>query len=335
MMRKSIAIAMGAVFVAWTFSQAQSTRPATAPAGDRPAKPENPDKPRQAEQLSGELGEMARTLGFSDELKAKLLEKVKAGKAAQDAWEKDNAPKVKQLQEEIGKLKQELKALEDAKNAMLSDQKNQVRELISPEQNEAWQKHRLKMQMLGQYRQMALTDEQKGKIGTLCDEAAKEMSAMTAEQRSSGEWDVYARLNRSVSGIVTAEQKASAASENMYAKARSAFKAAGLTPEQDARIKELSQGAAREYVQVQEQFNKAESDTRTFDEKRRTAFDSFVKGASQLVLTEEQRAKLSAAASQPATRGAKQGAREKSREKIARLGNDKSVSADKPRNRKD
>lgn len=323
----SFAIALGIVFLAWNISQ--SDTPATAPGGGKPVMAEKPEKTKPAEQLTGELGDMAKTLEFSDELKAKLLETVKTGKAAQEAWEKENDPKAKEIREQIDKLKQELKTIDDAKNAMLLDQKKQIASLISPEQQQAWQKHRLRLQMLGQCRQMSLTDEQKGKIESLCDDAAKEIAAMTPEQKPQNEWKVLSKLYRDFQTVVTAEQKAIVTSESMYGKARYAFKAAGLTPEQDAKLKELSKGAAKEYVQIQEQLTKAESDARALGEKRREAYDAFVKGAAELVLTDEQRAKLAAPASQPAGKSDKQSSGTKIRQKADKPAGDKVGFANK------
>ena len=142
--------------------------------------------------LRGEYAKLASVTGFSDEQRAKFVERLKAHQQAQAEWKKEhgkqfkalnkdlrearkakNAEKVKDLAKQLSDLKAEQKK----RNEQLWDD---IHGMMTDEQKQTWQQQKFYEQALRPFGRAKLTDDQKARVKELA------AAAMPAYQAAEG-----------------------------------------------------------------------------------------------------------------------------------------------------
>jgi Spy/CpxP family protein refolding chaperone len=160
----------------------------------KPAKEKAPAKASSG--LKGEYAIMASECKLPQDQIATLKAKVQAKDEALAAWEKENGEKAKAIQEAAKKAREgndkaaskkaadDLKALNEAKAKIQADGMVAIYAVLTPEQKQTWDGFVLYRSMMARFKKVNPTDEQQGKIRALCADAAKEIAAVTGDEKA-------------------------------------------------------------------------------------------------------------------------------------------------------
>jgi Spy/CpxP family protein refolding chaperone len=129
------------------------------------------------------------------EQQATLKEKVAAKIAALEAWNKDNAEKLKAAEDaqkatrsgtdDAAKKKAgaDLKALQTARDAATAQADEAILAVLTPDQKIAWEGSKLCQATIAKYRKANLTEDQLAKVKSVCLAGAKELAAAQGDDR--------------------------------------------------------------------------------------------------------------------------------------------------------
>ncbi len=202
-MKKSMLLltAFAAVVIMTSAMQAQpASKPASKPAGTKPA-----DKPRSV--LQGEFAMLVTEAKLTEDQKAKLEQRVKAGKETLDNWDKENGEKLKDAKakaKEDAEAKKTVASLTVAREQINADMWKDINGMLTPEQKLKWDGFKLFRQETASLAKANLTDAQKQQMRELSDAAAKDMSALKDEKEIK---TAKANLHSKIEALLTAEQK--------------------------------------------------------------------------------------------------------------------------------
>jgi Spy/CpxP family protein refolding chaperone len=170
-----------------------------APKAEEPKKAEEAKKP----VLEGQLADMAKECKLSDEQQAKLLQVATEANAEIQQWQKTNADKLEAFrkavqaaqesgdQEAMKKAYTDIMSLREESRALMMKHQNAIAAILTAEQKVAWQGYRLFVDVVSDLKGIVnLTDEQAPKVRPLCEEAAKDLTAIKDE----GEAGMKARM---------------------------------------------------------------------------------------------------------------------------------------------
>ena len=191
----------------------------------------------------------------------------------------------KQLAELAARQQKEMEAIQ-------AKHRQQILDLLTPEQREAWLTARKVQPVLRRFARAGLTDEQKARIGQLVKQAD-----LPASARSREAYQAYAKLyEQIVQKVLTLEQREEWLFEQRLRMVMGRLGRIGLTDQQTEAIKEIVKQA------------KLPDSPRT-----REAYQAYRKLQQEIVnnvLTPEQRAKLETLRGERRGRGARRPARE-------------------------
>ncbi len=264
----------------------QRTGPATRPSRDAPRKVRSP--------LRGHWRMVAREVKLTDEQVGVLVEKIKARDAALSAWEAEKGQKLRDLRAQARKareakdaeqaklLAEQVKSLRDEKREL--QQKYNVttalKAMMTPGQNASYEGLILYRGALGEYRTVALSEEQKTAIRALCTKVGVEVAALKGDDVK-GRAKLRAQLLKSVHDkVLTGEQKLQSYTSTLSRTAMQACRRVGVSDEQKAKVEAMAKKVAAEMV-------KAETPAAA---KELTV--KFLNAVFDEVLTAEQRAKV-------------------------------------------
>jgi Spy/CpxP family protein refolding chaperone len=178
------------------------------------AKEKSEAKEKSAPALKGEYAIMASELKLTAEQQTEVAAKLAAREESIAAWRKDNMQKLETAQEALKKaresgdkeaakkLGEEIKAINESRDKIMTDTAAAIRAILTPEQQQAWEGFSLYRQAMARYRKAELTDDQHKKVRELCDAAAKELAAGKAKE------EVRAKLDKDIEALLTPAQKA-------------------------------------------------------------------------------------------------------------------------------
>jgi Spy/CpxP family protein refolding chaperone len=203
-----------AVLAAGRVAAAEEPKEKTPPAKEK--------APPSKDQLRGEYAIMAVECKLTDDQQKALRDKITARRDAQEAWMKANGAKLESLQEAVKTPKDpndkeaikraaaELKALEADRLKIQTAFDADVRAIMNPEQQVAWEAFRLCRAAMGRYKRLILTDEQTKKIKEACAAPAKEIAEIKGDEKAvkTARGQIEAGLRKNIEEtILTAEQR--------------------------------------------------------------------------------------------------------------------------------
>ena len=190
-----------------------------ADSGQETPKPAKAGKPAKQKGLTGIYAEMVKALKLSDEQAAKLNEKVQAKQAALKKWEADNKAALEDNKKAVEAAKsandkEALKKASDARRQLMADREKvaasaeaEIMSVLTPEQQLAWEAYELDKGVCAKLSKAELTDDQKAKIQALANDAAKELSALKADDKK-GQSQIRRDLLQKAKALLTEDQKA-------------------------------------------------------------------------------------------------------------------------------
>ena len=166
--------------------------------------------------LRGYYAIMSSVLELSDEQKAQLTGKIEARNAALKAW--DEGEKGQKFAELIKKskdadkdaakeIRKEAAALRKERVEAEASHKSKIMAVLTDEQKTTWEGHLLYTQMMRQFKKLAPTEAQEGKIRALCAAKAAEAQAAADDPKAlrTLRTDLAAAITKD---ILTDEQRA-------------------------------------------------------------------------------------------------------------------------------
>jgi len=227
-------------------------------------------------KLSADQQAKLKAIASEDaEAKGKLAVEYQAARSDQvNALRADNEAADRKAQETM-------RALADRRLAIASNALAKARAVVSGAQWQAWQAGQMADACFKTFENTALTDEQKGKIRSLC---AETLPALETATDPAARTAAYRQLMEKIrSSILTQQQRDDAAAGPMQRSVMKRFPDADFTPEQKAKIKAICLAASQE------------ASTSTNDRAPAAAFQKMrdiEKKVTDEVLTEAQRGSL-------------------------------------------
>jgi Spy/CpxP family protein refolding chaperone len=175
------------------------------------------------EAVDAEVAQMISECKLTAEQQEALKEKAKAKVEALEAWNKENAEKIKAAEEAAktarssgtgaarGKGPSELKTLEDSRDAATAQADAAMLAVLTPEQQAAWKGYKLFETVSAKYRKANPTEEELAKIKSLCAAAAQQMGEPNSGDKKAkkGSADVEGKLRWAIEeAVLTPEQRA-------------------------------------------------------------------------------------------------------------------------------
>jgi Spy/CpxP family protein refolding chaperone len=173
-----------------------------------------PAKPKTL--IRGHYAIMAKHLEFTDEQKAALEEKLKARKAAEEEWKKQNAAKLDALskayaeakkaekKDEAQKLRKEIGELRSGLKKIQTSSQKEILGILTNEQKAKWEVYQFSDRYVRRYGKAKLTDAQKAKMREICAAAKKQMDA--TKDRKAGK-AIEDKLKADLEAVLTDEQR--------------------------------------------------------------------------------------------------------------------------------
>jgi len=183
-----------------------------------PAGAQRNAKPKSA--LKGEFAAMVKECNLTADQQAQLEVKVKAMNAALADWDAQHKEQVDKLKTDLAAAKEakdkakskelgaQKKALDTERAGLMKQHRQGIKDLLTPEQQQAWAVYQLQQEVIKHFAKAALTDDQKAKIKPLCVDAQKELAKLGADD-AKGEKALKTKLFSDVEQqILTADQRA-------------------------------------------------------------------------------------------------------------------------------
>jgi len=132
------------------------------------AKEKSEAKEKSAPALKGEYAIMASELKLTAEQQTEVAAKLAAREESIAAWQKDNMQKLETAQEALKKaresgdkgaakkLGEEIKAINESRDKIMTDTAAAIRAILTPEQQQAWEGFSLYRQAMARYRKAEL-----------------------------------------------------------------------------------------------------------------------------------------------------------------------------------
>lgn len=164
--------------------------------------------------LKGYYAIMSSVLDLSDEQKAQLTGKIEARNAALKAWDEGEkgqkfAELIKKSKDADKEIRKEVTALRKERAEVTASHQAKIMDVLTAEQKTTWEGHQLYTQMMRQFKKLAPTEAQEGKIRTLC--AAKAADAQAAAGDAKALRKIRTDLAASITAdVLTDEQRAKA-----------------------------------------------------------------------------------------------------------------------------
>jgi len=189
-----------------------------APAKEKAAAKEKPAK----DALRGEYAIMVSECKLTDQQQADLKAKIKARDTALEEWTKANGDKLKAADEAAKKAREakdkdaikktgdELKTLQTERTKITDQFETDVQAILTAEQKAAWAGFRVYRAAMMRYKKVNPSEEQTAKIKAACDQAAKEIGEVKADEKAAAKAknEIQAKLQKNIEEtILTAEQR--------------------------------------------------------------------------------------------------------------------------------
>ncbi len=172
------------------------------------------------ETLKEELDLMVKECKLNDDQQKTLKEKFKARQDALEAWDKTNAEKMKTAQDAAAAARKgtdadakkkaagDLKALQTEREAAAAEADKAILAALTDEQKNTWAGAQLSAVTLAKYKKATLTDDQTAKIKAACLVAAKELNAITGDDRKDkqGRTEVQKCLKWAIDNVILAAE---------------------------------------------------------------------------------------------------------------------------------
>jgi len=117
---------------------------------------------------------MVKVLVLNVDQDAKLKDAATAYAAGQGKWEQENGEKAHQLEQQIKEAQNTLNAIRAQREKLETDLNAAVKAVLTPEQQQSWKAYKLQKEIVGRLAKAKLTDEQVGKIKTMCEQTVKD-----------------------------------------------------------------------------------------------------------------------------------------------------------------
>jgi len=199
--------------------------PAPQPAAEKPAEKPAETPAAEAPGLTGENALLAREAKLDDEQKKRLAETVAEGTKAMNEWRERNREAIAAFQQALTAARQARdeaafrKAIQDHQD-MLKEQvslqakfNKRVMDILTPEQEAAWFGFLLSRDLTQQAEALNLSDAQKTKTRTMCNEAAGKLAALRRSEKTDAEKATESQIiqggliQQFLSNVLTDEQR--------------------------------------------------------------------------------------------------------------------------------
>lgn len=267
-----------------------------APKKPKKAKPKRPGKPpakKPPAYLRGEWSRVAKELKLTEGQEKQLADALKAHQAAVKEWEQANAAKLKELQDQSKKLRDQMQGLSKERQNLRDAERIKILDVLSDEQKPPWVRYQLRSSVMGRLRGVKLTAEQAKNVEDLLAASAQKVSAMAGEQQKEGLAKETDGLKKALDGMVTAEQTRQAQAEALAGRVLSQVRRAKLTEDQVAKVKALAAEAVAGLAQTAERIDALNKEMNELRKKLRGGgADELLDKVKQTVLSAEQRSQL-------------------------------------------
>lgn len=270
----------------------------TAKAGANP----KPYEVRKAGmRFRGDLDALVKSMKLPPDQADKLLASLKKQRAQQEAFEKENAARVKELD---GQNKDLAKQQDDLRKKM-ADMKADQRKLKKPGQVDGqsivkdqqlrdWESFKLTRNITRQYQRAKLTDKQVEEVRSMSEAEARTLASASPEQYDKVERDTRQRLSGKIDKLLTADQKESLEVGHIQDTAAKSMQGVNLTAEQYEKISKMSADAVKQWRRNTGDKADAEKQWNELRLQRDTFSAQVTKDIHDKVLTDEQRQQIDA-----------------------------------------
>ncbi len=251
-----------------------------------------------------DLTAWVKSMNLPKDQEKKLLANVKRWQARQEALEKAQADRAKQLarqwkplqkqQEQLRKEMRELQA-KQAKEAQRSGDRVAAKPLLSEGQLRDWESHRLYRSLLHQYRRARLTEDQQGKLRTLCDREAKKLASAGPGDRAKVDRQVRQHLSSGLDRLLTGSQREAMAAMAVEEETLSSMQGIRLTGEQHKKVQALCTESVRKLRLRSGKDLAASKQFAALRARKKGVAGDLVRDIRKKILTPEQRKQLQAA----------------------------------------
>jgi hypothetical protein len=292
---------------------------APAWADDEPTKAGADFKPHEVRKTGmryrGDLDALVKGLKLPPDQADKMLASLKKQRADQEALEKDNAARVKELDEKNKDLADQQNDLRKKNEAMKADQKKlkqpgevEGQSIVKDQQLRDWESFKLTRNVTRQYQRAKLTDKQVEDIRSMSDSEAKTLASASPEEYDKIDRQTRQRLAAKVDKILTSDQKESVEVGHVQDSTVKSMQGVNLTTDQYDKINAKCAEAVKTWRRNSGDKADAEKQWNEFRAQRDTFAAQVTKDIHDNILTPEQRAMIDAPKPKDAAKEAASGA---------------------------
>lgn len=276
-----------------------------ASADDEPTKGGADFKPHEVRKTGtkyrGDLDALVKSLKLPPDQADKLLTSLKKQRADQEALEKENAARVKELDDKNKDLVGQQDDLRKKNDGIKADQKKlkqpgqvEGQSIVKDEQLRDWESFKLTRNVTRQYQRAKLTDKQVEDIRAMSDSEAKTLASASPGEYDKIERQTRQRMAAKVDKILTGDQKESIEVGRIQDTTVKSMQGVNLTTEQYDKINAKCAEAVKTWRRNSGDKADAEKQWNELRSQRDTFTSQVTKDIHDNVLTPEQRAVIDA-----------------------------------------
>ncbi len=248
---KVVRIFLGSLVVLSVLTIALAEDKAPAADANKPLKPKLTPTQLEEKHMRDYYDRMAKTAGLSDDQRAKLAKSITEHLAAKEDWKAKNQPLLTELNKKLiearssgdkaaeAAIKQQLKPLDDQKDAIWSQEGKLGFALMTDAQRLTWESSLLQKGVLLNYRDVKFTKDQLNTLTKLCDGGAAKVIALSRD------WHKISKVRRRLkletySIIMTAKQRMDFETDKLVKVATQRYRRAKLDDRQKKKLDTLA-----------------------------------------------------------------------------------------------